>query len=191
MKKFKDYCVYLYQKHPFRTILGFIFMCFFFLLFTINRVDTTNVWETLQFIVIIYALYIIVLIISLPIIREIGLYIQYHTTLKDLKNLEYSIENHSAKIVQYKLNNFIKTYDLLRKNIKNSVKKSKSYLYSHNQETVCILKDTDLFFDVTVKLIMKKEDDLYTNNLSTDNLNIIYTFLKNLCLSILNFQTSY
>ena len=178
MKKFKDYCVYLYQKYPFRTILGFIFMCFFFLLLTIHRVDTANVLETLQFIVFMYILYFIFLIISLPVINEINLYIQYHKTLNDLKNLEYSIENHCDKTVQYKLNNFIKRYDFLRKNIKRSVTKSKSYLYSHNQETVCILKDIDLFFDVTVKLIMKKEYDLYTNNLSTDNLNIIYTFLK-------------
>ena len=179
MKKFKNYCVYLYKKYPTRTIFGVISMFFIFLLSSIiNRIDITNVWETLQSIAIIYALYIFFLIISLPVLREIGLYIHYHMTLNSLKNLEYSIENHSDKTVQYRLNDFIKSYDLLRKQIKKSVTNSKSYLYSHKQETVCILKDTDLFFDVTVKLIMKKEDDLYTNNLSTDNLNIICIFLK-------------
>lgn len=101
MKKIKNYCVYLYQKYPTRTIFGVISMFFIFLLSSIiDRIDITNVWETLQSIAIIYTLYIFFFIISLPVLREIGLYIHYHMTLNNLKNLEYSIENHSDKTVQ-------------------------------------------------------------------------------------------
>lgn len=174
IKKFKDYCVYLYQQHPIRAMYGLIAIFYLFIsLLLLNRIeinDTEFIFAISNFSIA----YIVVFLILLPFIKDLLFYRQHSMTLKRLKAMKEASEN-NKKIGSLYFDFFMSGYDNLRTHIKDTVKNSESYLVSHNQEIINILQDIDLFFDVTTKIFMKTE-----GNVNKETFKLIENFLKSL-----------
>lgn len=174
IKKFKDYCGYLYQQHPIRAMYGLIAILYLFIiLLLLNRIET-NDSEFIFAITNFSVAYIVAFLILLPFVKELLFYHQHSMTLKRLKVLKDANED-NKKIGALYFDFFMSGYDNLRTHIKDTVKNSKSYLVSHNQEISNISQDIDLFFDVTTKIFMKTE-----GNISKEAFKTIENFLKSL-----------
>ena len=123
-------------------------------------VDLSNLNEILY----IFLLSIFLIIILFPILSEMGFYWEYLSTISQLGFLKLSLETDEKKFNRYH-KNFLVNYNNLRNQLKRVVRKTNTFLLTHNQKNSHILRNIDVFFDTTIKLIEKKEYDLNQNDL--------------------------
>ena len=117
-------------------------------------------------------MYIFLIVLLFPIINDWSFYYQYIMTRRNLSTLRFSIENDRKNYYSI-YNEFIKNYDLFRRQLKRSIRKSKMNFLTHDQEIICLNQKIDVFFDVTSKFIIKNE-----KSLTPTHVNKIENFLK-------------
>lgn len=176
-----NYFVYVCKNRPYRVVFSFIAIFIMALVFYYTITNSiVGFEEQLLSIAIIYIAGFAFMYVSLPVLHEIGLYGYFYPALNDLKKLEESIKKDNKKRIQFRQKKFLKNTDDFRNKLKKVIINSRSFLCSHNQETLSILQNIDLFFDVTTKLIMKKENGFYPDSLNEKNMHAIKNFFEEL-----------
>lgn len=166
-KRLNNVVIRPFKMYPYRTLL--LILSFIISIFVNYSVDLSN--PNLIEIFFIYILCILLLIIILPIIIEMGFYWEYLLTKSQLGFIKLSLENDKKKFDHHR-KKFFENYNNLRNQLKRGVRKTNTFLLTHNQKNNHILQNIDIFFDTTIKSIEKKEYDL-----NQKDLDIIDKFL--------------
>jgi len=153
-KRLNNFFIRPFKMYPYRTLL--LILSFIIPKLFNYSIDLSNINEILY----IFIIYIFIFFIILPIIIEMGFYSLYLTTKLSSKFLKQSLEYDDEKKINSYHKKFLVNYNDLRNQLKRVVRKTNTYLLTNNQNSIHILKNIDVFFDTTIKLIEKKEYDL-------------------------------